>query len=222
MDKWTVIIPTLWKSKYIHEQLKEYIWCRNISEIIIIDNSNQYFEHHSKIYNKVNLIQPEENLYVNPSWNLGVEESKTENIIIANDDIIWNTDYLTQINDNIFNRFDVIGQVPQNYQIGQELSQIKDKGTQDINITENNKKRPTAWGCLLFTKKSRWIPIPNELKIWYGDDWMIHLLKTGKIENFTIGGELSASETNEFGAVRVEDRKVFKRVKDEYLKNKNE
>jgi len=222
MDKWTVVVPTLWKSKYIHEQIKEYIWCRNIHEIILIDNSNEYFKYHKKIYNKINLIQPKENLFVNPSWNLGVEKSNTENIIIANDDILWDTSYLNQIKDDYFNDIDIIGQSPENYNLKISLSEIKEINKTDINLQKNIKKRPPAWGCLLFTKKTRWKNIPETLKIWYGDDWLINIssLKPAKIENMVIGGEINASEVSEFSKVRDDDRTTYNKLKKEHQKNK--
>jgi len=214
MNKWTVIIPTLWKSEYIHEQLKEYIWSDYISEIILIDNSSQYYDHHKKIYNKVKLIQPDENLFVNPSWNLGVEKSSNENIIIANDDILWNTQVLEQITDKILNEYSVLGQIPENYIKGKNIEFIKENKIKTLEFIDNNTRRPTAWGCLLFTTKTNWKPIPNELKIWYGDDWIItkSKSKTGKIKNMLIGGAINASETPEFSGKRNQDRINFKKL----------
>ena len=34
------------------------------------------------------MLRQEENIYVNPSWNLGIEESDYDKFIILNDDII--------------------------------------------------------------------------------------------------------------------------------------
>ena len=53
-------------------------------EIILIDNSLQGFEYNS---DKLRIIIPNENLFVNPSWNLGVEKAKFDYVGILNDDI---------------------------------------------------------------------------------------------------------------------------------------
>jgi hypothetical protein len=29
-----------------------------------------------------------------------------------------------------------------------------------------------SWATLFFVRKEDWIPIPDELKIWYGDNWV--------------------------------------------------
>ena len=46
-----------------------------VDEILIIDNSLQNY---SFINEKVRVIVPQENLFVNPSWNLGVREARNE------------------------------------------------------------------------------------------------------------------------------------------------
>ena len=58
---------------------------QTVGEIILIDNSLQGFEYNS---DKLRIIVPNENLFVNPSWNLGVEKAKFDYIGILNDDIL--------------------------------------------------------------------------------------------------------------------------------------
>ena len=31
-----------------------------------------------------------------------------------------------------------------------------------------------GWGCAIFMEKRDWIPIPDELKLYYGDSWLFH------------------------------------------------
>ena len=57
-----------------------------MGEIIIIDNAPTDFFYDNE---KVVTLKQEENIYVNPSWNLGVEESDYDKFIIFNDDIIY-------------------------------------------------------------------------------------------------------------------------------------
>lgn len=214
MNKWTVVIPTIWKSDFIHEQIKEYVLSEYIDEVIIIDNSREYFTHHKKVYNKVKLIQPDTNLFVNPSWNLGVRTSKNDKVIIANDDILWNTHILERITDEHLSEFGVIGQDTQNF--GKKgLDEIKEIDIDILEVIDDGGKIPPAWGCLLLTTKQNWKHIPETMKIWYGDVWISKKsgIKTGRIKNISIGGEINGSETSEYSKIRQEDGTQYRKLK---------
>ena len=84
--KVTVVIPTLQKNTIILNKLISTLEQDNaVDEILLIDNSCQGFLNTSK---KLEVVKPECNLYVNPSWNLGVERAKNEIVALLNDDII--------------------------------------------------------------------------------------------------------------------------------------
>ena len=84
--KVTVVIPTLQKNKIILSNLIRSLDSDEfVDEIILIDNSLQGFKGNSK---KLKVIMPDKNLYVNPSWNLGVKLAKNEIIALLNDDFI--------------------------------------------------------------------------------------------------------------------------------------
>ena len=38
---------------------------------------------------KVQRLEQDNNIFVNPAWNLGVEQAKNENICICNDDVLF-------------------------------------------------------------------------------------------------------------------------------------
>ena len=75
MDKYSIIIPTLWKSNRIGKLLFDLIKCEFVDEIILIDNAGKFFEHFEAL-DKVKLVQMGENIYVNPAWNLGIKLAK--------------------------------------------------------------------------------------------------------------------------------------------------
>lgn len=82
----SIVIPTLQKdTKILKMLLDELSQDQTVGEIILIDNSLQGFEYNS---DKLRIIIPNENLFVNPSWNLGVEKAKFDYIGILNDDIL--------------------------------------------------------------------------------------------------------------------------------------
>jgi len=214
MKKWSVVIPTLWKSDYIHQQLKEYVQSDLISEIILIDNSNQYSDFYDKKLNKLKLIQPHKNLFVNPSWNLGVIESTSEYVIIANDDIVWDVSQLNNFDLQIFEKYNVLGQCPSNYRDQKNIDFVKKIDKQNFVYRKIDKIRPHGWGCLMLVRKKDWKPIPSQLKIWFGDDWLINKsgLSTGIIQNLFIGGEKNASEDNQNFSIRMGDSDMYRKL----------
>ena len=85
MSKLSVIIPTLQKNKeFLDNLIKTLSIDESVAEIIVIDNSCTGYSYESE---KLRVIVPKENLYVNPSWNLGVKEAKEDIIALLNDDI---------------------------------------------------------------------------------------------------------------------------------------
>jgi GT2 family glycosyltransferase len=87
----TVIIPTLWRSNFTIDLLTSYENCTYVDEILLIDNAvTARPQIDFSVYKKLRFLEQEENIYVNPAWNLGVNEAKNELIAISNDDILYN------------------------------------------------------------------------------------------------------------------------------------
>lgn len=183
--KYTVIIPTLWKSQRTTKLLADLKECEFVDEIILIDNKSDKIE--DKTDGKLRIISLGENIYVNPAWNKGIELAKNECIALCNDDINFNTNILGLINLDILNKFGIIGQSESNY---------KQQNTDEPIIhTYTNEPRDWGWGCLILFKKSNWIPIPDEIKIWYGDDYIFKCnpIVKSKLKNFNIQTEMSTT-----------------------------
>ena len=101
MPKFSIIIPTLQKKLDILNKLISTLTKdENVGEIILIDNSLKGYKHQSE---KLKVIQPKQNLYVNPAWNLGIKEAKYEYFGILNDDILLPENFCRQILDFITN-----------------------------------------------------------------------------------------------------------------------
>ena len=164
MDKFSVIIPTMWRSHFTISLLNELSKSDYVGEIILIDN--QPIEGSEIKIKKVIHIKEEQNTYVNPAWNKGVELAKYNNITIANDDILFSADeyfgYLEQNQEPL--RIGFVGSHSQNYEL-EESNNIKIE-------YYNNKNNLGGWGCLFSFNKELWKPIPHQLKIWYGDNYI--------------------------------------------------
>jgi hypothetical protein len=171
MDKYfSIIIPTMWKSNLIHQMLPKYETCDLIKEVIIIDNDPNNTPDLDS-YSKVRYYTKGTNIYVNPAWNMGVALANYK-IILANDDILIAdiTDVLTAI---LNSDFDIVG-----------ACIVSDGGGKRIDDISHLGKFPgLSFGCFMYIKDYE--PIPENIKIWYGDDLQYHLsMKRGRLRNF--------------------------------------
>jgi hypothetical protein len=142
-----------------------------VGEIVLIDNATENKPDLSN-FDKLRVITKGENLFVNPSWKFGVQESKFNNIVLVNDDIT--------IGDNITYLFELVSNLlRENVVIGpSEKCYIKEESSTAIKFIKVTKKHKMnyGFGVFMFMKKSTFIntPIPNELLVWRGDR-ILHL-----------------------------------------------
>jgi hypothetical protein len=170
MDKFSIIIPTIWKGETINELLQKCYDSDLIGEVILINNSKENTKDFPK-NDKLVYIEPEKNIFVNPSWNLGVRVAKNDNIVISNDDVLFDVNYflkyLQQI-DNLINGIGFVGMASDNYTLENNLE------TPFMNPYGVN-KNTGGWACLFAFKKNNWKDIPETIKIYYGDNF-IHMI----------------------------------------------
>lgn len=130
-----------------------------IEEIIIVDNDTSKCPGLSDISKLIYLPQ-KENIYVNPAWNLGVETSSCDYVCILNDDISFDVD-------NAFKA------AIRNFKTGHTLVGLHQFSYDYLDVSEMASPF-YGFGCCMFLDKSDWTPIPDQLKIWYGDTWMVN------------------------------------------------
>jgi hypothetical protein len=189
LPKYTIVIPTLWKSNRIHTLLKNLIECDYVDEIILIDNSSEFKNYYDKL-DKVIVLTPVVNIYVNPAWNYGVKLSKNNCIAIINDDITFDTKIFGKLDEETLKTYGFVGMDGVNYEI------LNDDETKwEIKET---KSKPYGWGCLILFHKENWMPIPEEMKIWYGDNYMCEINPAPKmiLTNFKVDTEMSSTSDN--------------------------
>lgn len=192
--KWSVIIPTLWKSLRIYKLLADLQECERVSEIILIDNANNERIIHTKIKHFI----MQENIFVNPSWNIGVAFSENENIAILNDDVNFDTSIFEWL---IKQDYGTCGMAWENYQIKENrIYQLFDL-----------KERPYGWGCAIFTTKSDYTFIDERLKIACGDDWLIkHSKKPMILRGLKVESEISTTSNQpEYGHQQYLDNQLW-------------
>jgi len=205
MDKYTIVIPTLWKSKRITKLLFDLTKCEFVDEIVLIDNNGKFFEHFEAL-DKVKLIQPDRNIYVNPAWNLGVKHAKNNCIALLNDDINFNTNIFELITEQILTNYGIIGMGEGNYKgiIDEEKGPYIDVWKSGIN--------DGGWGCFIMLHKKYWLDIPENIKIWYGDNFIkdVNQAPKGCLRNFKIETEMSTtSDEKEWDEIKKKDYEYF-------------
>ncbi len=154
--KYSVIIPTMWASDKIKKMIKVYDKSPFVSEVLIINNKP---EDEIKLKSKkIKEIYRGKNIYVNPAWNLGVEQVKEDRVIIANDDIYFNR--LDDVLNSLW--------LKDNMVVGPAESCYKIKKDKDIEIAPTHRM---GWGFgtfMIMTKKSYSV-VPKEKLIFEGD-----------------------------------------------------
>ena len=202
IESFSIVIPTLWKSKQIFTLIEKLTLCELVKEIIIIDNNINNTPCNNILLNnkKIICLKQEKNIYVNPSWNLGVSKSISDNIVLCNDDINFSTNIFKDIN---IESETLYGPHTNCYGI-QNDSQYEYIREKNINY---------GFGCLLFFKKKNYIPIPEDLKVFFGDNFLIENFKhVYKIHNLAIHGEMSVS-SYDFENIMAQERDIFNKLK---------
>lgn len=156
----SVVIPTMWRSEVTMCLLERYNDCEFVDEILVINNNKADTPYELNRFDKVRIIGRDGNMYVNPSWNLGVAEARNEIVAISNDDILFHPSDLFSFVMSVGD-FGAIGMSGMNFH----------EAASEIGI-EAGCEIGSGWGCLMFVKKSSWVNIPEGIKIWFGDNWI--------------------------------------------------
>jgi hypothetical protein len=185
------IVPTMWRNPMrlrdiIHDYKRAAI---PNAEFILIDNN-----HGCYLEPELTILIAKENLYVNKSWNIGVDIAKNNIVCLLNDDIEINFQTIKHNLDAINNLdFGIIG-FNANKNLGTDFNT-------NIDVFEFKEAecRYLGFGCMMFIRKENYIKIDERLKIFFGDDILYwwNKDKNGRpiyvIENLKALGELSAT-----------------------------
>lgn len=177
----SVIIPTLWKSEGFLDRLLQISNNELVGEIILIDNTPQDTD--ISHISKLNHIKEPENIFVTPAWNKGVSLAKYDKLLIVNDDVETDWSVINLAYPYITEDRGIIGAGNKCWDNPQGEFRVEEFGS-----------LMACYACLFFIHKNSYIPIPHELKIHYGDNWLFEKIKqTGKhnyaIEGWVMGGE---------------------------------
>jgi hypothetical protein len=187
---YSVIALTMWKCKRFKETLIELSNNPLVGEIILIDNSEMNID--TLEIDKLNHIKEEKNTYINPAWNKGVSLAKYDKLLILNDDVWMDWGILEVLKDYI---------TPDIGAIGLAGNSIDLEETGELSLVPVT-HRYGNFGVAMFIHKKSWLPIPEEMKLWGGDDWIFVKNRNSgkpnfKVEGLKLFGEISGTLENE-------------------------
>jgi glycosyltransferase involved in cell wall biosynthesis len=137
-----------------------------IGEIIVVDNNNSERPNRSVLSNpKIKILNFNRNTFVNEAWNKGVEAAKYDKLCFCKDDIIFDS--------RVFNRtYDHI--TPELGVMGVSVAPWQEYITDGIINIKNYEAGDGQWGFSLcfFMHKSRYEPVPEQLKLFFGDNFV--------------------------------------------------
>lgn len=190
-----LIIPTMWKFKLFPHFLKNYINYKNIKKIIIIDNCYTNKPNDLIESEKIQYCKQSTNIFVGPSWNIGVERSESDLICILNDDIFLKEDLLNFVLEQDFSKIDIIG------------SNINSNNNNLLEKISVDKKIPLGsqfynFGTCMFMRREKYSRIPSLYKCWFTDDYLVHQheniyrISFSSEENHKYGSSNTVNSTN--------------------------
>lgn len=198
IGRFSVIIPTLQRSPDLHPLVEQCASHPRVQEVLVINNAPQPLSWDSE---KIRVLQQEHNIYVNPAWNLGAREARGEYLAIVNDDVRFEDealDFVGQALDRGY--FGIIGPDKSNFYGFLPGGMSLRIATMD-NIS-------FGFGTFMAMKREDYIPIPEDMRIWGGDDWLF--LQQRKPNAILLGTpfetEMSTtSSSHEFARLRAEE-----------------
>ena len=161
--RFSVIIPTLQRSDGLRGVALQCARHPLVQEVLVINNApvELGFTHP-----RLRVLQQETNIFVNPAWNLGASEARGAYLAIVNDDVEFDDEALTYAGRIL--RRGIFGIV------GPDKSTFHDDGARPISHRLARHAAPTRWfGTFMCLRRSDYVPIPDDLRIWGGDDWLI-------------------------------------------------
>lgn len=175
-NKYTVIIPTMWRCERLRETLEELEQCDSVGEIILIDNTAN--EEPITDLSKVKHILEKENTFVSAPWNKGAAMAKHEKLLMLSDDVWFDWNILEALSSNVEIGVGMIG-------LSKESFEIETQPNISLIPVET---RPEAFATAFFIHRSSWVLIPQDIKIWVNDDWQFVMNRRSGRQNYKLQG----------------------------------
>lgn len=161
-DQISVVIPTLQRTDELPELLRLCNDDPSVIEVLVINNAPTPLVSDLP---KVRVLEQGGNIFVNPAWNLGAREASGDYLAIINDDVLFDPavfDYCRTVLRR--GRTGIIG-AETTYANRTGRDRLRTRFATFSQIWHN-------FGMFMCMRREDYVPIPDELKIWGGDEWL--------------------------------------------------
>lgn len=156
----SVIIPTLQRSSKLEPLVAMYVEHPRVAEVIVINNAPEPLPFGELA--KVRVIQQQTNIFVNPAWNLGASLARGPLLLISNDDILISPRTVSAMAAALRWPIGMVGMDASCRYLAEDRRPWFIPATQ---VTH-------GYGTLMAIRKANYEPVPEDLLIWYGDNWL--------------------------------------------------
>lgn len=184
----SLIMPTMWKPDHYKVMLPLFNQHPLVGEILVIDNNTANTNKDILNLEKVIYLPQEQNIYVNPAWNLGAQKAKYDKLCFYSDDCLINLSAIDAVYELL---------TPQHGLFGFNLDSIHSDEGYDVldfpflnmyygNIIESMDMISYTFAVCFFAHKDSYYQIPENYKIFYGDKYLFNEnIRNGK-QNYAI------------------------------------
>lgn len=183
-----------------------------VSEVILIDNTENYNDTIRILYNdKLKIKSQRKNIYVNPAWNLGVSIAKEDYIAIINDDVTIPEQIFTALSQVDIKNIGVIGAC---HPFIQQVEYPKRLIVEEVSLVEIY-ERTWGFGIFMVMYKNNYVSIPEEMKVWCGDDYLYHQNRVSGRLNYVMLAPIQTKMST------TSDNPIFDEIKNKDLETYN-
>lgn len=182
MNKFSVVVPTMWRYAPFLNFLEDLVKFPTVEDIVIINNNiKQTPTSDILTHEKIKMINHSENVYVNPAFNQGVSIAKNNKVCLINDDVIFDLRVFYRVDPILNEHSGVIGMCPGKIEFNQPPFI-----NGSIQIIPWTGQHTFGFGSIMFVHKAWWIDIPLDFVLYYGDNWIFDTCLIRNRQNYLI------------------------------------
>lgn len=175
--KYLVGIPCLYGAGHTLEAIESVAYKEDVSLVIVDNGAEEQVKNVISAYDnweKVTVIHNKENIYVNPAWNQIIKNflsSDSDYLLIMNSDLILRVDWKTELDA-------YLSKNPNDIPVPLILTN-KDVLNRDFGNSEQEVFEGTPGVLIILNKVQANLiyPIPETIKVWFGDNWIYEGLR---------------------------------------------
>ena len=159
----------MWRFPPFQQFLADLLDCDQVGEVLLYDNDPSKTPEQLNLgHSRLRYYNFGENKFVNPPWNWGVRGSINDQVLILNDDVLFDFKVFQRVKSLSDPNAGVVGICPGRPEFNQpEFT----NGNIDL-IPWRTGMHTFGFGCMMFVNKKWYRPIPAGLDIYYGDNWI--------------------------------------------------